>query len=391
MKKVGSSREPKIWKMPPFLAGNDCKLDEFKEALILGLQSYDTKRSKMCLHIPCKIPPEFAGIKELVHALNNSSEDLRLPYDFKSCKTCVPCFFVNYYNIACTSWTDRHFVGTNLLERSLMKCPSLSQFVFHRSNLWLWIIDDIGVAMNQYKAYPNNGTKTMYHLMETVIEHLPLFGSKHWKIIILKTNVMRHIVGFIEGEIRRQNDPESDYTEELSVISMFTVNSCYVFLLKWLEHYRKLIRSGSLSGIAVMNMKQLVILKLFIHQLDLSWTGDLRNLMGNIEYPWWRAEDLSYLQIIDKCTMTQWKKVQSAEQCQRSDCKKVRKDVKKWKKCSSCFVAVYCSRKCAKCDWKYGSHKRNCWVFSKLIRESKNDEEFINWMHDHDRIQFDNQ
>lgn len=39
----------------------------------------------------------------------------------------------------------------------------------------------------------------------------------------------------------------------------------------------------------------------------------------------------------------------------------------KFLKCERCNVAVYCSRHCAKCDWKHGTHKIYCNFYRKLM------------------------
>merc|ERR1712129_562964 len=52
------------------------------------------------------------------------------------------------------------------------------------------------------------------------------------------------------------------------------------------------------------------------------------------------------------------------QRCQRIKCRKTRGDVECFFKCSKCFVSMYCSKKCAKLDWKYGQHKVICASFS---------------------------
>ena len=343
----------------PTISKTDTDVDVFESTIITCLHTHEKTRKMPCPHIALSVPPDLVATNVLQSLADDNSSGI-LEYDFISCKTCVLCFHANHYNIVCESWFDRCYYNPWMVHLSLMTCPSLSRLVFHRSNLWLWMFDDISIIMKLYNDDSNASLRHMYWLMESVLEHLPLLGSKHWKFIILKTNWMCLIADFFRMEVYRMVN--YDDFEDLGSKSVITQFNCIVFLLKWLEQYRKISKQRSMSKIAERNMKKVIRLISIV-----------------LKDPWWSKEEQSCVcvEIIDKCTLQQWKKVQSAEQCQRSDCKKARRDCKKWRRCSSCFVAVYCSKKCAKYDWKYGYHKKNCKVFTRMIRESDNPMDFL--------------
>merc|ERR1719361_2234596 len=75
-----------------------------------------------------------------------------------------------------------------------------------------------------------------------------------------------------------------------------------------------------------------------------------------------------YLSIIDDNFKKFWRKKRGKENCQRIGCKIKRSDSNKWLKCSECLVATYCSKKCAKYDWKYGNHKEHCPKYVQMIK-----------------------
>merc|ERR1712129_498707 len=86
-----------------------------------------------------------------------------------------------------------------------------------------------------------------------------------------------------------------------------------------------------------------------------------------------RDRYVQYQAMIDKNIQESWAKRKEEDKCQRLKCRKRRKDKDNWIQCSRCRVASYCSKKCAKYDWKYGNHKQYCMQYVELTNRTIND------------------
>eukprot|EP01084_Bolivina_argentea_P068929 125470_1 len=77
----------------------------------------------------------------------------------------------------------------------------------------------------------------------------------------------------------------------------------------------------------------------------------------------------SFNNMIMKESTKHWKRKQLRQTCLRDACNVQRQHIKeKFMKCSKCFIASYCCRKCAKFDWKFGVHKRYCKQYENITK-----------------------
>ena len=76
------------------------------------------------------------------------------------------------------------------------------------------MIDDLlgGVAL--HKTDPTEGTVIVYDIVEVLVQHLPLFGSKHWSFILLNTDAVETICAFITDVIHLINSASFKQLDE---------------------------------------------------------------------------------------------------------------------------------------------------------------------------------
>lgn len=176
-------------------------------------------------------------------------------------------------------------------------------------------------------------------------QNLILLKYRHWKIITFKMQFISSLIKFIQ-----YFDNNKCYGNCFRVC----YDSAFILLLHWLYYHNKW-KIKYKSNSKYKN-------KLFLH------TKQIKKLQSTLNK---RNKYLPYLikykeskNIIDQYALKYWRKKSLTKQCLREQCN-VRKEMDekyKFVKCSNCFVAIYCSRKCAKIDWnsKHGFHKKYC-------------------------------
>ena len=347
---------------PRFMTGNDLKdlrLDEFEETLCDMLQILQrdcpefAERGQPCRHIsldhsPLSFDPD--SIKFTNEPKPRALLRAKKLGTFTACKRCFDLMALNFDNAEL--YNDSLKLETPYLNGH---SANIIRFAFHHSDIWR-------SAINYLARFGVNKPLNIRILLGSLIPRFSLFRMRHWKMVILESNIMSKIAVHAQIQVLRLN--HSTYSEssgDSKEWSFLALDLCFVFMIKWLKQYQKLQKVGLTSDVANESLSAINDLKALLLKY-----GPLWNFCRGM---WWRNEhqDQLYLQIIDKHTRNHWNKIKSREQCQRTGCNMVRNNVEKWMKCSKCFATVYCSRKCAKYDWKYGKHRENCDVLSKFV------------------------
>ena len=346
--------------LPSFISDNDkyLHLDEFEHVLVSSLQRCSVGQDQHCAHIPKETSSHFMATEMMKHFLISNKHF--------SCKSCTLLLFGYYCQLRAGDASHVTVKPCPYLHFfSFMTCRSLSRYCLHRSNAWRWMVDDLIAGVALQKTDPMKGTAIVYDSSRALVQHLSLFRSHHWRFIVLESCIVDKICTFVNDVMElRNSSPFKELHEKerrSRASAMFAaVIFCFFFLLKCLQHHRKFNRAGVLTQTATRNLESVA---------KLRFTTFSRRWPLPAGYARWRRSDRLYLDIIDRCTRSQWKLIKSKEQCCRQNCNAVVKQSReRWRICSECCVHMYCSRKCAKYDWKYGHHKSTCSAFARLRR-----------------------
>ena len=222
--------------------------------------------------------------------------------------------------------------------RSLGVGYAIGRMIWHRTHCWQLHIKNLITTKRMYDSSTRNSEDPSFGNLSSnfqrIFEHLPLFRDVHWRwIAFCDATLISVIASFIIGEI--------DYLD---------AGCCFMIICKWMEWLQNCNLSRS-TPVFVDNMRNIEELmdrvRFCPHQVSELYTCMYdRFPMVN--------------RIINDITKRVWRKRKRNEKCHRSQCKQMRRSATKWIRCSGCFIAAYCSRKCAKYDWTYGSHGVYC-------------------------------
>lgn len=194
-----------------------------------------------------------------------------------------------------------------------------------------------------------------------------MFREEYWKHIIFGTDLMMNVSFVVLSEIGRKKPLDAKKETSDAAVAGW-LHYCFAFMLKWLQYYRKFKETESelfrRSEIVRRNFEQIV-------NMQEGWSDHCMDSESR-PYYWPMQRELNVVAMIDHHAKRRWKELMEEQQCQRLDCTRMRGRNTDWQTCSSCYVAVYCSRKCAKYDWKYGCHRKFCKRYAQMLSESKN-------------------
>eukprot|EP01084_Bolivina_argentea_P177852 307542_1 len=281
------------------------------------------------------------------------------------CKTCIFIFFPNFYD----QYNTLSIIPTVYNEgvADLVLYPHLSKFVYHKTNIWLWTIHNVYLSviniMSQKDA--TSSREILFYNLRSLIHHIILFKKRHWKVITFECTFVITLIEFIEFELKQR----------LNVIAEESGSCLHVLLLfitNWLFYFNKycMYKDTTTKGIAMfVRLSEFIqtLLKLGGHsQIDEETLILIKHFLLSVQRNHiWKSKIDYHMRIL-------WKKRKYNQQCQRMKCKTKRQG-KRWYKCSSCLVSVYCSRRCAKKDWKYGYHRNYCAQYTDI----KNDDKYL--------------
>eukprot|EP01084_Bolivina_argentea_P143000 251189_1 len=308
---------------------------------------YNYNKDKDCRHINTN-----EGVGEFI----NSSNQIK----HKACESCMYQVFaeylqldVKYYEILIVCIMEKH-------------C-NLIKFIYHHSNLWFAVI--VKFINTMHYAVNPKGASDMFTVQDlnASIHCIHLFKQKHWKFISFKCDFIIKVLQLIKKMILK-------WFHQNHQLSGVILGSLLVLLWKFLNffsqykinHPNKHLRSVLIIDKELTELHRVmesILLKLHVDAKDNAITFYVRSFYEAIH----RFSD--YQNLVDDNCGRFWKTNRQNDKCQRLYCKTIRGDKKHkigWVKCSLCLVASYCSKRCAKYDWKYGNHKKYCGKYCEL-------------------------
>ena len=277
-------------------------------------------RLRDCWHVRFKSSPNKAA----TCILNSSPESIKAFGPF--CGKCTLCFVRPYFQ---SRSKDRILsaLGFEILSDPFQPSYLLSKFMYRHTDLWRWCLHDI---MGSFQRYHDDKSEdswlTLHHWMMSFVRHFPLLRGHHFRFFVNDTKLVHALCRVILVD------------EHEGMFATWII--CYI-----------LTKCQRKSTECVDKLK--VALRARAHGIDRVFVSLLvqhRRIAG----------------IVHHVLLGMLKRRRSEEQCQSGKCEKTRDLMI----CSECLVTSYCSRKCAKYDWKYGHHKHFCNSFAKLKREA---------------------
>eukprot|EP01084_Bolivina_argentea_P320408 555921_1 len=246
----------------------------------------------------------------------------------------------------------------------------LNKFIYCHTDAWIWAIDNcvsyIDMAINTQKITIDGQNLVLYEILAPLVNNIGLLKRKHWKFITFTSPLILKIFEFVIKMLDLSLKMGHIMTPNLSVL--------LVFYWKWLEYFMKYKAKNSDK---CMDVHKKLIQFYTDMELILSESGlDYKN--GKVTFVirgFYEAMDKysKYQDLIDDQFGTLWHVRRENGKCQRLKCKLMRKNKNKWLICSKCLVATYCSKKCAKYNWKYGNHKKYCQTYYQVRNMDSNE------------------
>ena len=305
---------------------------------IIQCKNYYTEeiRNRDCWHIRSHSTPTAVS-KRILNDISLVAKAEIAPL----CKACTFCFVPS--------------LGANAVE--VLSAPfavhyPLSKFVYHHTELWKWSVYDILAVLNTHRVNPQSNGH-LAHRLRCLVKHLPFLRANHYQFLMTDTKFVDELCRFVLREI----------DGDLGGSAGFYVFLILCYLLRWYIDSQHSDTSVKTFHASIGNVRKLAA-SLRAHS----------NLV-NHGMALMLCEFRKTAKIVDKTTKKLWRKERKHEKCQNGKCRQMRKSrgkrkesegIKKWMLCSSCLVTEYCSRECAKRDWKFGHHKLYCNSFGRL-------------------------
>eukprot|EP01084_Bolivina_argentea_P254623 428096_1 len=303
--------------------------------------------------------------------------------NFSICKTCALVFFPFYYPKFVDSPPDPESIP--FLRFLSISHTNLAKFIYHNTEIWIqsifnvlyWIkhTKDSFLKCSHGKWLAGNVYQSLHENLDILTHHLILFRKKHWKIMTFKTTLFFDIMEFVESELDYRTSNQK-HNEELASHNILCVIS--VLLSYWICYLRKCKKFKILK-----HNQRIIQLTQKLHELKIilfKREGFDLILAKEHETTFFLVcvlseslqQDCGFEQIIHSYALKFWEKRRNDQCCIRQKCNAMRENSNKFLKCSSCLVAIYCSKKCAKLDWKYGYHKKYCADYRQMIQKRIN-------------------
>lgn len=321
--------------------------------------SHEEVQKRDCWHIRSRSDPNAISIQILNHASTLKPEQIA-----PLCTACTYCYVPRHIKQRFDDFSCLEPVSQllELLSEPFATHYLLSKFFYHRTELWKWSAYDALTALKTYRIYRSPPIYAQVaNWLRCMAKHLPFFRTDHYQFLVLDTELVSALCSFIHKEMDFEVGPEG-----LGGHVGFYVLWILCYLRRWCMDCRHSVKSEKSLRNAMEKMQKLTITLQSHSEATYRFAFILK-------------EHRKTASIVEQQTKRLWRKERRREQCQNEKCTKLRKSSRnkrkgskkhKWMLCSSCFVAGYCCRKCAKFDWNYGHHKLFCKSFAQLKHHS---------------------
>eukprot|EP01084_Bolivina_argentea_P174588 302399_1 len=283
--------------------------------------------------------------------LSNNREDVsmiakKLPsLSFYICQSCSFIYL-------CQFWRDMDNVCMKMIitTNTLFRYTSMVKYIYKHTNLWQIPVQQTSEYIKHTILNNDSDVHIVNDNLSVVRQYLRLLKRKHWKMITFQSNFISRLILFVKYIVNNKAG-DGDYSQ---LCDMY--HSSFILILYWLYYYKewkiKYKSNSKYKGRLLKYGKEIKQLKNCI----------------NIKNPYFHYLEkikVSKL-VIDEFAWTYWKNKMLKTECFNEKCDVTKAIYKngKFVKCSKCLAVVFCSKQCAKFDWKYGYHKQHC---NKLI------------------------
>eukprot|EP01084_Bolivina_argentea_P073956 134177_1 len=228
-----------------------------------------------------------------------------------------------------------------------------AKFIFNQSNLWILMLQSIGIVMEQIHNEQEASVSThLFNILSIamiqIIQNIRLLRKFHWEIIILNADYSIKWFLFLKKQLSTGYYMKFEVGKKC-VEAMFIL---FCFILYFTDYY----------GLSVWRNWNTIISECdFASTVSRAITALRKNeyLAKTVDY---------FRKYAQKSFIRKWKNMK----CENERCGNKRIELKKlFKKCKSCQVARYCSKHCQKIDWNQNDHKRIC-IKLRQISKDKN-------------------
>ena len=259
----------------------------------------------------------------------------------KFCRSCTICFAPKHLAV-------RSFIpgAVNLLAEPFNPSYRLSKFFYHDTDLWKWTVFDLIMSLKTHRNWDSfDAVSKSYaaHWSLCLLQHLPFLCHTHYHFLC-HSDLIDSLCGHLLPDQRFVCLETDSYFYSVLILCHIT---------NWFVNVENQ-RLTSKPRCALSKVKELTL------RLKAHWNLDYHPFAVMLEN-YRRTANM-----VDRATRALWRRRKRKEKCAFERCSKSKRKSKKWKLCSSCLVAGYCSRRCAKLDWKNGVHKTYCDSYARL-------------------------
>eukprot|EP01084_Bolivina_argentea_P009527 17785_1 len=221
----------------------------------------------------------------------------------------------------------------------LIKKLNIIKFIVKHSNLWRNVIFYASLTIKDFISDKYN-MWTYINIMaalNNICRCSIWFKYAHWNTITFETSFIFDLIQFmLKVDVTNSLDAGVDKSKK-----DYSVEYSFRIIRTWLYYYTKFRLKYKNESLILKYDKQIEAIKKKYKITKRSW-----NVIK-----------------IDKSNIrNQLMSMFGKTRCLRDSCSSIatKNENKKFVKCKQCLVALYCSRRCAKMDWKYGFHKQCC-------------------------------
>eukprot|EP01084_Bolivina_argentea_P030416 56377_1 len=316
-----------------------------------------------------------------VEMLSDKLWDISSKQSESLCKNCVfiviPLFYEQFNISISVKQPSLHYCAiecfVSILKRINCKL-NVTKYCYRNSNLWYWtfiyfsmlvmLLDSVTKLDKCNREYIDRMVHSLSTCMFIIMSNIKLMTRKHWKIAIIKFKFINLLLDCVTIKLELfYKDTELEFMDFFEVSKFLIVYS--------LNQYRKFNKTFKWIDTRVLNFIHYINSKVEIPDYDIScdiyrqysiqMSRKIRSAIGFFE-------SLGYM-MNEKLEMY-WKRRKIKQVCLFAKCNitKHKLSHKKFVKCSKCLAAVYCSKRCAKLDWKNGYHKEYCDAYAQISK-----------------------
>eukprot|EP01084_Bolivina_argentea_P279955 478682_1 len=243
----------------------------------------------------------------------------------------------------------------------------VANYIFNQSNLWLVLLHliatkligltkELDVLLNRMRydtiCYLSKDQKRSLHIVSSIlvqiVHNIKLLKSKHFEIIALNKRCLGTFLSFVE--IQSKIGMVIDNYAVRKCVSAILIFSCFTLYSVTDKTFKSALQVNGIFDKFKENntiLHQAHNINPFLSLKDKDWLQNVFNYFNGSAYDLFKFR---------------WNNME----CQNVYCRNKRLNTVNFKKCKSCRVVRYCSRKCQKIDWSRNKHKEICMKIEKL-------------------------